>query len=137
VGSAIIDAIAPKGDEIVLPKTSSSVFNSTNLDYLLRNIGIEDVLVAGFMTDQCIDHTVKDGADLGYYMSCVHDDRPEGRLHQIGMSPANALLLARGQLERRESLAAHMARDVAGPDENQLFPQHAILSPCPIRSITA
>ena len=43
----VIDDIAPDGDEIVLPKTSSSVFNSTNLDYLLRNIGIDDVFVDG------------------------------------------------------------------------------------------
>ena len=64
---------APTGDEILLPKTSSSVFNSTMLDYLLRNIGIEDVFVVGFLTDQCIDHAVKDGADRGYYMTCVHD----------------------------------------------------------------
>ncbi|HZP08783.1 MAG TPA: isochorismatase family cysteine hydrolase [Methyloceanibacter sp.] len=69
----VVADIAPARDEIVLPKTSSSVFNSTNLDYLLRNIGIEDVFVAGFLTDQCIDHAVKDGADLGYFMSCVHD----------------------------------------------------------------
>ena len=69
----MIDELAPARDEIVLPKTSSSVFNSTNLDYLLRNIGIEDVFVTGFLTDQCIDHAVKDGADLGYYMTCVHD----------------------------------------------------------------
>jgi nicotinamidase-related amidase len=69
----VIADIAPVRDEIVLPKTSSSVFNSTNLDYLLRNMGIEDVFVAGFLTDQCIDHAVKDGADRGYYMSCVHD----------------------------------------------------------------
>jgi nicotinamidase-related amidase len=69
----IIADIAPARDEIVLPKTSSSVFNSTNLDYLLRNMGIEDVFVTGFLTDQCIDHAVKDGADRGYYMSCVHD----------------------------------------------------------------
>jgi nicotinamidase-related amidase len=69
----VIAEIAPARDEIVLSKTSSSVFNSTNLDYLLRNIGIEDVFVTGFLTDQCIDHAVKDGADLGYYMSCVHD----------------------------------------------------------------
>ena len=65
--------VAPVGDEIMLPKTSSSVFNSTMLDYLLRNIGIEDVCVVGFLTDQCVDHAVKDGADRGYYMSCVHD----------------------------------------------------------------
>jgi nicotinamidase-related amidase len=69
----VIAAIAPARDEIVLPKTSSSVFNSTNLAYLLRNMGIEDVFAAGFLTDQCVDHAVKDGADLGYYMSCVHD----------------------------------------------------------------
>jgi nicotinamidase-related amidase len=62
----VIDALAPGEDEIVLPKTSSSLFNSTNLDYLLRNIDIEDLVVTGFLTDQCIDHTVKDGADRGY-----------------------------------------------------------------------
>ncbi len=65
--------VSPVGDEILLPKTSSSVFNSTMLDYLLRNIGIEDVFVAGFLTDQCVDHAVKDGADRGFYMTCVHD----------------------------------------------------------------
>ena len=65
--------VVPVGDEILLPKTSSSVFNSTMLDYLLRNIGIEDLFVVGFLTDQCVDHAVKDGADRGYFVSCVHD----------------------------------------------------------------
>ncbi len=69
----VLAEIAPQGDEVVLPKTSSSVFNSTVLDYVLRNIGIEDLLVTGFLTDQCVDHAVKDGADRGYYMTCVHD----------------------------------------------------------------
>jgi nicotinamidase-related amidase len=69
----VIDALAPGEDEIVLPKTSSSLFNSTNLDYLLRNIDIEDLVVTGFLTDQCIDHTVKDGADRGYYVTRLTD----------------------------------------------------------------
>jgi nicotinamidase-related amidase len=69
----VLAEIAPQPAEIVLPKSSSSVFNSTILDYLLRNIGIEDVFVTGFLTDQCIDHAIKDGADRGHYMSCVHD----------------------------------------------------------------
>jgi nicotinamidase-related amidase len=69
----VVDAIVPKPDEIVLSKTSSSVFNSTIADYLLRNMGIEDVFVVGFFTDQCIDHTVRDGADRGYFMTCVTD----------------------------------------------------------------
>ena len=69
----VVPALAPEDDELVLPKTSSSVFNSTVLDYVLRNIGIEDVFVTGCLTDQCIDHAVKDGADRGYYMTCIHD----------------------------------------------------------------
>jgi nicotinamidase-related amidase len=69
----IIEDIAPQGDEIVLPKTSSGVFNSTNLDYVLRNIGIENVIVTGFVTDQCVDMAIRDGADRSYYMVCAAD----------------------------------------------------------------
>jgi nicotinamidase-related amidase len=69
----VIDRVAPHGDEIVLPKTSSGVFNSTNLDYILRNLGIENVIVTGFVTDQCVDMAIRDGADRGYYMVCAED----------------------------------------------------------------
>jgi len=69
----VLDLMAPAEDEIVLPKTSSSVFNSTNIDYLLRNLGVEELAVVGFLTDQCIDHTVKDAADRGYYVTCIRD----------------------------------------------------------------
>src|SRR3546814_12653431 len=48
-----VPALAPDGDEIVLPKTSSGVFNSTNIDYILRNLGVSHLVVAGIMTDQC------------------------------------------------------------------------------------
>ena len=69
----VLDAIAPTDDEIVLPKTSSSVFISTNIDYVLRNLRIENVVVAGILTDQCVDMAVRDGADRGYYMICARD----------------------------------------------------------------
>ena len=73
VETAVIDELQPLGDEIILPKTSSSLFNSTNFEYLLRNIGIDTVVVTGFLTDQCIDHTVRDGADRGFRMVCPSD----------------------------------------------------------------
>jgi nicotinamidase-related amidase len=69
----VIDELQPAGDELVLPKSSSSPFSSTTLDYLLRNMGIRVLTVAGLLTDQCIDHTVKDAADRGYRVICVHD----------------------------------------------------------------
>lgn len=69
----VIAELAPLPDELVLPKSSSSPFNSTVLDYLLRNIGIKTLIVAGILTDQCIDHTVKDAADRGYRVICLTD----------------------------------------------------------------
>jgi len=69
----VLDAVAPGDDDIVLSKTSSGVFNSTNLDYLLRNIGIETLVVTGFLTDQCVDHTVRDAADRGFNPICIAD----------------------------------------------------------------
>ena len=60
-------------DDIVLPKTSCGVFNATILGYLLRNMGKTNVIVAGLLTDQCVDMAVRDGADLGFYMVCAHD----------------------------------------------------------------
>jgi ureidoacrylate peracid hydrolase len=69
----VLDAIAPEGDEMVIPKTSSSVFISTNLDYILRNLGVRSLILAGVLTDQCIDSTVRDACDLGYLVTTVTD----------------------------------------------------------------
>ncbi|NGO55524.1 cysteine hydrolase family protein [Allomesorhizobium camelthorni] len=69
----VIDELAPGRDEMVVRKTSSSLFNSTNFDYLARNIGIDTIAVTGFLTDQCVDHTIRDGADRGFHMICVSD----------------------------------------------------------------
>lgn len=69
----MLPGIEPGDDDIVLPKTSSGVFNSTNINYVLRNLGIKNVIVVGFITDQCVDMAVRDGADLGYYMVCASD----------------------------------------------------------------
>jgi ureidoacrylate peracid hydrolase len=69
----VLDAIAPGDDEIVLGKTSSSVFISTNIDYVLRNLGVKSLIVAGVLTDQCIDSTVRDACDLGYLVTVPTD----------------------------------------------------------------
>lgn len=65
--------LTPGEDELVFRKTTSSLFNSTNFDYVMRNIGIDTIVTVGFLTDQCVDHAIRDGADRNYYMICVHD----------------------------------------------------------------
>lgn len=69
----VLDAIAPKNDEIVLPKTSSSVFVSTNIDYILRNLGVQQLIVAGCLTEQCVESAIRDACDLGYLVTQVTD----------------------------------------------------------------
>lgn len=89
--AAVIDALKPGDDEIVLPKTSSGVFNSTNIDYVLRNLGIRTLVVAGIVTDQCVDMAVRDAADRGYCVSLPRDacatytqERHEAALRAFG-----------------------------------------------------
>lgn len=69
----VIDQIAPMGDEIVLPKTSSSVFVSTHVDYILRNLGVRQLVLAGLVTDQCVESAIRDACDLGYLVTQVTD----------------------------------------------------------------
>jgi biuret amidohydrolase len=68
-----IDELTPIENEIVLPKTSSGVFNSTNIDYVLRNLGVTKLIVAGVVTDQCVDMAVRDAADRGYLVAVPGD----------------------------------------------------------------
>jgi nicotinamidase-related amidase len=71
--ACIIDELTPEENEVVLPKTSSGVFNSTNIDYVLRNLGVRHLVMAGIVTDQCVDMAVRDAADRGYLVTLVED----------------------------------------------------------------
>ena len=72
-GAQVIDELEPLANEIVIPKTSSSLFNSTNFEYVLRNLGVEYVMVMGIVTDQCVETAVRDGCDRGFLMTLVDD----------------------------------------------------------------
>ncbi len=69
----VLAEISPTGDEMVIPKTSSSPFISTNIDYVLRNLGVKHLIISGILTDQCIDSTVRDACDYGYLVTLVVD----------------------------------------------------------------
>jgi len=69
----VLDEIAPAEDEMVFRKTSSNLFISTNIDYVLRNLGVRSLIIAGIMTDQCVESAVRDACDLGYLVTVVID----------------------------------------------------------------
>ena len=69
----MVEELTPDPDEIIFPKTSSSVFISTNIDYVLRNLGTRYLIIAGCLTDQCVDSAVRDACDLGYLVTVPTD----------------------------------------------------------------
>ncbi|QLQ09750.1 MAG: cysteine hydrolase [Nocardioidaceae bacterium] len=69
----ILPELAPLDGEPVLNKTSRSAFASTGLDQMLRNIGIDTVVVVGVTTSSCIENTARAAADLGYQTVVVED----------------------------------------------------------------
>ena len=72
-GARVAAEVAPEGCEITLPKSSACLFHSTAFEYVARNMGISRILCAGFLTDQCVEQTIKAGAARGFAMTCVED----------------------------------------------------------------
>jgi len=68
-----LEQVAPMGDEIVLNKTASGVFNSTNLQYLLRNLDITSLFIVGVYSNECVSTAVRDACDLGFYVTLIAD----------------------------------------------------------------
>ncbi|CAM5777274.1 cysteine hydrolase [Labrys miyagiensis] len=69
----VIDAVGPEGDEIIIPKTASGIFNATNIEYVLRNLGIEFLVIYGVVTDQCVESAIRDAADRGFLVTQIED----------------------------------------------------------------
>jgi ureidoacrylate peracid hydrolase len=69
----VLDEIAPIDDEIRFRKSSSSVFNSTSIEYVLRNLGINRLIITGVLTDQCVISAVRDACDLGFLVIVPED----------------------------------------------------------------
>jgi len=68
-----IPMVAPQGDEIIINKTASGVFSSTNFHYLLHNLGIRSLFLCGVYTNECVETTARDACDLGYFVTLVDD----------------------------------------------------------------
>jgi nicotinamidase-related amidase len=65
--------VAPMGDEIVIDKTASGVFNSTNIEYVLRNLGINGLYIVGVYSNECVSTAIRDACDLGFHVTLISD----------------------------------------------------------------
>jgi nicotinamidase-related amidase len=73
-GAEICDAMKPNdGDLIVKGKSGLRGFESTNLDFLLRQNGIKNVILGGFLTNCCVESTMRSANEKGYHVCTLKD----------------------------------------------------------------
>ena len=73
-GAAITDGLAPEpGDIVVEGKRGLDTFASTNLDFILRSKGIQTIVLGGFLTNCCVESTMRTGYEHGYNVITLND----------------------------------------------------------------
>jgi ureidoacrylate peracid hydrolase len=75
--AAIVDRLKPLANEVIIRKTRYSGFSGTNLDYRLRYMGVNTLVVCGVTTNICVESTVRDAFHLGYKVALVSDGTAE------------------------------------------------------------
>jgi len=72
-GVEIHESVAPQAGETVLQKNFPNSFRGTPLLEHLRKLQITQLVVAGMMTQMCVDSTTRAAADLGFQCLLAHD----------------------------------------------------------------
>ena len=73
-GSQIVDAVAPaEGDIVIEGKRGLDAFGSTNLDFILRSKGIRTIALGGFLTNCCVESTMRSAYERGYDVVTLTD----------------------------------------------------------------
>jgi len=118
-----LEEVAPVGDEIVINKTASGVFNSTNLNYVLSNMGIRTLYLTGVYTNECVETTARDACDLGYFVTVVDDAcaTVTKRLHEASLETLKdryaRISHVSGVLKEMESIRAIHEEEVAAQEK--------------------
>lgn len=89
----IVAPLRPQAGETVIEKTKVSAFAGTGLEDALQRTGRRSLIIAGFMTHNCVSSTARAARDLGYGVTVVAGatatrDLPDGK---GGIVPASVL----------------------------------------------
>jgi ureidoacrylate peracid hydrolase len=73
-GAEIVDTLSPGSEDIIIEgKRGLDTFASTNLDFILRSRGIKTLVVAGFLTNCCVESTARTGYEKGFSVVALSD----------------------------------------------------------------
>ena len=73
-GAEIVDVLTPQSEDIVVEgKRGLCGFASTNLDFILRSRNIKTIALGGFLTNCCVESTMRTGYEKGYNVITLKD----------------------------------------------------------------
>ncbi|MDR1188129.1 MAG: cysteine hydrolase [Bifidobacteriaceae bacterium] len=73
-GAQIVDQLSPRDGDIVLEgKRGLDAFGSTNIDFILRSKGVRTVALAGFLTNCCVESTMRSAYERGFEVITLTD----------------------------------------------------------------
>ena len=73
-GADFVEGMQPaEGDLVVEGKRGLCAFNSTNLDFILRGMGIENVALGGFLTNCCVESSMRTAYEKGFNVFTLTD----------------------------------------------------------------
>ena len=72
-GVAIFPEIAPRDDEIVITKHRFSAFYGTDLEIILRGLGVTTVVITGVTTENCCHATARDAFFRDFQVAFLSD----------------------------------------------------------------
>jgi len=106
--------LAPRKGELVINKLSGSAFNSTNIDFVLHNMGIKYLVLTGVATHGCVSATGLDAGDRGYSTILV-DDACATWTHELHESATGIYKVHWGKLYRSNELIDEIEAKCVSP----------------------
>lgn len=114
---AIVDRVAPRGDEPVVIKSYPNSFVQTELDGVLHGVDAKNLVLAGFMTHMCVNSTARGAFNLGYAPTVVAAATATRSLPGVDGEPITASALHTASLASLSDLFAVVVPDAAAvPD---------------------
>ena len=105
-GAALAEPLRREPDDFLVVKRRFSAFLGTDLDLLLRGLGVKELFLSGCATDGCVRYTAVDGHQLGYYVRVIKDcvagatvKRHEAALDHLSSLQPGLLMTARQAVE--------------------------------------
>jgi nicotinamidase-related amidase len=109
-GHDIVDELRPRSGEPVIDKPGKGAFYATDLEAVLRGLGIESLVVTGVTTEVCVQTTMREANDRGYEClvleDCVASYFPEFHDAALAMIKAQGAIV--GWVSRSERLLARL-----------------------------